>query len=1370
MRTQWLWLMFLSVLGGRPAWAGGVERWADSRMPAPAGLVLWLDGSRQAAAREANAMPPIVPRSPIGVWLDGSGNRRHMVQRSGDSQPKLLSADRTLLARFDGRDDHLAFTGADAEVDDLTIFVVASPHSNPGNFSALLAANAVARRDYETGFTIDQSFTPTARFENLNIEGRGFGGAVDLMTDAFDFHGFHIVEARAGADRVELTIDGRPQGRRDRKRGPIRIDELTLGARFYTNDAEPQVVRGFFAGDVAEVLIYDRPLTEDACRAVRDYLKSKYAGLDAALAKATTHLGHAPRRIANPPPVQVLTPGVAANKLPLDLPNINNVRYRQDGALVALAYDGDIYLLTDRDGDGRADHAERFWENRGRLRSPIGMALTPPDYPGGRGVFVASKGKCSLIIDRDGDDQAEEEVVVATGWKELEHGVDALGVAVASDGGVYFGLGSADYTNAYLLDATGKPHFDLKSERGTIQRIAPDFKSREIVATGIRFPVGLAFHRSGDLFATDQEGATWLANGNPFDELLHIRRGRHFGFPPRHGRYLPNVVDEPSVFDYGPQHESTCGLIFNEPVANGPVFGPSWWRSDALVSGYSRGKLYRTTLAGAADGYLARTNLVAYFNMLVVDSCVAPDGGLIVAAHGGGPDWGNGPQGRGVLYKLKLEDYDAPQPVAAWAEGPREVRVAFDRPLAPEALRELTGKVAVEFGPSVVPGDRYESQRPGYAVVAAQLTEPRFDLPVRAINIAPDRRTLFVSVDPMSIAVSYAITLPDARRNGLPQEPSIDLGFDLTGVRTTWRSSDGSRSWEGWLPHPDLAVSRTWLTQSAEHDRLWPLLEDAGTLTMSTTLDPRSMLRPAVQPGSTINDELPPERVTFVWQCSGRLHVQAEESTVLESEGGKRIEVRLEPGFTKPLPIKLEMATGPKSSVSATWSTADDSRPRPLSPTRFRLPWVVEGAPASATGEPVLPPELASGNWRRGREVFHSAEARCAQCHAVRGDGGKIGPDLSNLVHRDYASVLRDVEQPSFALNPDYITYQIALQDGRVLSGSIRSQGERLLVGDGEGRETAFERSEVELMTPSSTSTMPEGLTRGLKPGALNDLLTFLLSPDLTPPPIQREGAPPPRSLAEIEAILGPTRTVPAVGRPLRIVLIGGVKDHGVDEHDYPVFQRRWSALLSRADGVMVEVAQDWPSDESLAKADVLVWNSANAAWSAEKGPRLDEFLARGGGMVFIHYAVNGRAAPEELARRIGLAWRDGHSRFRHGPLDLAFPAPNNPITAGFKNLHLDDESYWDLLGDLASVEVLASSQEDGRARPLIWTHRVGRGKVFCMIPGHYTWTFDDPLYRILLLRGLAWSAGEPVDRFRELITQGARLATPGVPPARASR
>ncbi len=66
---------------------------------------------------------------------------------------------------------------------------------------------------------------------------------------------------------------------------------------------------------------------------------------------------------------------------------------------------------------------------------------------------------------------------------------------------------------------------------------------------------------------------------------------------------------------------------------------------------------------------------------------------------------------------------------------------------------------------------------------------------------------------------------------------------------------------------------------------------------------------------------------------------------------------------------------------------------------------------------------------------------------------------------------------------------------------------------------------------------------------------------------------------------------------------------------------------------------------------------------------------------------------------------------------------------------------------------MLGTGIEDGQPRPLFWTRQAGKGRVFVSIPGHFTWTFDDPLFRVLILRGIAWTAREPVDRFNELAT-----------------
>jgi type 1 glutamine amidotransferase len=242
----------------------------------------------------------------------------------------------------------------------------------------------------------------------------------------------------------------------------------------------------------------------------------------------------------------------------------------------------------------------------------------------------------------------------------------------------------------------------------------------------------------------------------------------------------------------------------------------------------------------------------------------------------------------------------------------------------------------------------------------------------------------------------------------------------------------------------------------------------------------------------------------------------------------------------------------------------------------------------------------------------------------------------------------------------------------------------------------------------------------------------------------------------------------------LKILLAAGPKDHGPGEHDYPLWQKRWTQLLSRAENVTVDTSFGWPEPAQFDAADVIVFFSNNPGWSADKAPQLDAYLKRGGGLVYLHYAVDGHAAPEILGARIGLAWRGGASKFRHGALDLTFPDTSHPVTRNFDKASFVDESYWQLIGDASRIHVVATGPEDNAPRPLMWTHTPhgeDAGRVFVNILGHYNWTFDDPLFRVLLLRSIAWCARDAdVDRLTALATAGARVVREPASTAPGSR
>jgi type 1 glutamine amidotransferase len=267
--------------------------------------------------------------------------------------------------------------------------------------------------------------------------------------------------------------------------------------------------------------------------------------------------------------------------------------------------------------------------------------------------------------------------------------------------------------------------------------------------------------------------------------------------------------------------------------------------------------------------------------------------------------------------------------------------------------------------------------------------------------------------------------------------------------------------------------------------------------------------------------------------------------------------------------------------------------------------------------------------------------------------------------------------------------------------------------------------------------------------------------------------APPPRKRADVERIL---KMAPAVGqplKPLRILLVAGPKDHGPGEHDYPKWQKEWEPLLSKAENVSVTTAFPWPGPEQWEGVDLAVFY-LKTRWDASQLAEIRRHQDRGGGIVTIHWAIGCDQDWNHHAQRFGLSYRS--ASYRHGPVDLKITQPDHPVALGLPRvMHFIDEPYWPFIGDPTRVEVLATSDEkihqgDDRRRnpgddtvesvPVFWTYEPpdSKGRVFVSIFGHYMWTFDDPYFRLLLLRGMAWAARDHPYRLDHLALDGVTL------------
>jgi putative heme-binding domain-containing protein len=791
-------------------------------------------------------------------------------------------------------------------------------------------------------------------------------------------------------------------------------------------------------------------------------------------------------------------------------------------------------------------------------------------------------------------------------------------------------------------------------------------------------------------------------------------------------------------------------MIFNEGVNGGPSFGPASWSGDALLCGESRGKLYRTKLVKTAQGYVAQNHLIACLGMLLVDACVSPQGDLLLACHSGPPDWGTGPAGAGKIFRLRHAARETPQPVLAWAAAPDEFRIAFDRPLKDADWAGAREKVRIEAGRHVSAGDRFETIRPGYQVVRDQMTAPRRWVPVQSLSLSADRRTVVLRVPRQTENAAYAITLPTPAswqtQGAIAQKPEIDLALTLNGLQAECDAAGSSTRVV--LPHPSPAVARAFTAGSTDHEAFFATLKQATKVVLRGGVNLANIFVPAVQPGAALDwdiagDAFASRRMTLRQDLAER----APAAVTLPAAAGSAV---------APLDLVLN---GPLDLNGSGLSFALDEKARPIALNRLTVPWASDAPPRRTDGEAIARTD-GKGNWLHGRRVFFG-DGGCATCHQIRGEGTAFGPDLSNLVFRDRESVVQDITRPSATINPDMTGTLVKFRDGTEVSGLIGTLTAGKIVLRLPANATLERpRADVASMEPMQNSLMTENLGQTLSATQMEDLLTFLLTNPLEPTRITRINPPmpPARSRSELADFLPSAGAAPDSPMPLRVILCVDDKDHGVDEHDYPLWQQRWAKLLALADNVTVTTAKVFPTREQFAATDVMVFYSRNSGWNAERAALLDEFQARGGGVVLLHWAMEGRKAPA-YADRVGLA-TGPDIRYRHGDMELTFTKPGHPITRGFTTLKLVDETYWIFQGDESRVSPLATAVEDKSPRTQLWSFEKGKSRVFGSIPGHYMWTFDDPLYRVIVLRGIAWAAQQKdVDRLLELVPVGARLA-----------
>ena len=139
--------------------------------------------------------------------------------------------------------------------------------------------------------------------------------------------------------------------------------------------------------------------------------------------------------------------------------------------------------------------------------------------------------------------------------------------------------------------------------------------------------------------------------------------------------------------------------------------------------------------------------------------------------------------------------------------------------------------------------------------------------------------------------------------------------------------------------------------------------------------------------------------------------------------------------------------------------------------------------------ELLTPEYLSRADLAAGQKLY---DRTCRQCHLLYGDGNKIGPDLTGSNRANLEYVLTNVIDPSAAIPREYRMVVAITTGGRVLTGMvIERTGERITLQT-TNEKIVLVMEDIEELTDSPLSMMPEGQLDQLSSEKVRDLVAYL--------------------------------------------------------------------------------------------------------------------------------------------------------------------------------------------------------------------------------------------------------------------------------------
>ena len=742
----------------------------------------------------------------------------------------------------------------------------------------------------------------------------------------------------------------------------------------------------------------------------------------------------------------------------------------------------------------------------------------------GNEEFAESTG-LYRIQDKDGDDQYESVTKIKgfTG-QPGEHGPHSI--KLSPDGkSLYIVAGNhtdVPDMNAYRLpkvwdednlfpeikDPRGHAN-NRKAPGGWVAKIDPEGTDWELISAGYRNPFDIAFNEVGDLFTYDSDmewdfGMPWYRP----TRICHVTSGSEYGWRTGNHKWSPNYPDNlPAILNIGQ------GSPTNVMFGTGANF-PEKYRKSLYAFDWSFGIIYAMTLTPNGGSYDAKAEeFISGSPLPLTDGVIGPDGAMYFMT--------GGRRLESDVYRVYYDgevDMSDKNPLQV-ADLPAEAKLrrdleAFHKADAPAEGLDLAWE-------NLSHKDRFVQ----YAARIAVEHQPVDSWKSKALAEAdPVKKT----------QAMIALARHSGKGQGAPMLQAlmeIDYsGLDETGKQNLLRAFELVLARQG---EPSGAVKNQLITYLDENypannnnlDRALAVLlvyldapdavEKTLALLKTSKDDPNyqktfsassDLIMRNPQYGLDIANMLanvPPAQQTYLATVLGGAEagwtpeMHEEYFTWIQNafkyKGGRSyvgfIDRARKMALTHVAKSDFDKYNELSGAAMLTGNGNDlvNTDVQPEGPYRR---WTLEEA------EPLMA-NLSGRDLARGKAMF--AAVQCQSCHTVQGEGGIIGPDLTQLGTRFSTNdILEATINPSDEISEQYVASVIELKDGSSVMGRIIDEDDNSYkVSQNPFSPDVLrtvDKSNVALVKDSNVSVMMPGLINRLNEEELKDLMAYLVS------------------------------------------------------------------------------------------------------------------------------------------------------------------------------------------------------------------------------------------------------------------------------------